>query len=60
MIAAAETGLVAAARPLHLDDVGSQRGQNETCRGAGHDMAELQDSDFFKHGVWAGAPNPAK
>ena len=51
LIAPAEAGLVAAAGPLHLDDVGPQRGQDEARRGAGHDVAELKHSDAVKHGV---------
>ena len=49
LVAAAEPGLVAAARALHLDDVRAQRGEDEAGGGTGDDVAELQDSDSVEH-----------
>jgi len=37
--------LIAFARPLHLDHVGAQIGEEETGGGTGHDVPELQHPD---------------
>jgi hypothetical protein len=36
--------LVALARPLHLDDVGAEVGQQQSCGRPGDDVAELENT----------------